>query len=350
MTNLATQQDQMVLLTGDEIVDILSGREVETVQIVQAAYQIHSLGDSELPHSTFLRFPNRERERIIALTAYLGGDFQVAGLKWIASFPDNIHQGIERASATLILNDMRNGRPKAILESSVISAKRTAAGAALAADKLLEDKPLLKAGIIGCGLINFETFQFLMSLRPELQTLLVYDVDQGRAEQYKRKCQELAPHVKILLMPEMESILAQADVVALATTAVKPHIQDLSMCSPDTVILHTSLRDISADAILAADNVVDDIDHCCRAQTSVHLAEQQSGDRTFIRATIGDILLGKARAKERGKPVVYSAFGLGILDIALGEYVYQRALEHQAGTRIGSFFPASWLEREISNS
>ncbi|WP_195571642.1 2,3-diaminopropionate biosynthesis protein SbnB [Paenibacillus sp. 1001270B_150601_E10] len=345
MNSVAIEKGQMVLLTGDEIVDILLGQELDTIRLVQAAYQTHSLGDSELPHSTFLRFPERERDRIIALTAYLGGDFNVAGLKWIASFPDNIHQGLERASATLILNAMENGRPKAIMESSVISAQRTAAGAALAADRLLEDKPLHVAGMIGCGLINYETFRFLRSVRPEMKTLLVYDLDLARAEQYRSKCQEYASDIQIVLKSNMEEILAEADVISLATTAVQPHIHDLTMLKPDSVILHTSLRDISAEAILTVDNVVDDVDHCCRAQTSVHLAEQHSGNRTFIRCTLGDILLGNARPREHGKPVVYSAFGLGILDIALGEYVYTRALEQDKGTQIGSFFPKSWLDR-----
>ncbi|MDK8181886.1 2,3-diaminopropionate biosynthesis protein SbnB [Paenibacillus sp. UMB4589-SE434] len=345
MSSVAIEQGQMVLLTGDEIVDILQGHEQETIKLVQAAYQTHSLGDSELPHSTFLRFPKQERDRIIALTAYLGGDFNVAGLKWIASFPNNIQQGLERASATLILNAMENGRPKAIMESSVISAQRTAAGAALAADRLWENMPLHTVGMIGCGLINYETFRFLLSVRPEVHTVYVYDVDSARAEQFKRKCQEYAGNIEIVLKPDMTSILAEAEVISLATTAVQPHIHDLSMCSPDSVILHTSLRDISAEAILSVDNIVDDVDHCCRAQTSVHLAEQHSGDRAFIRCTIGDILLGNVRSREQGKPVVYSAFGLGILDIALGEYVYKRALEQQAGTRVGSFFPTNWLER-----
>jgi N-[(2S)-2-amino-2-carboxyethyl]-L-glutamate dehydrogenase len=78
--------DDIILLKGDLMVSLFQGRELEILQAIKSAYQIHAQGDSSLPHSNFLRFPNNEKDRIIALPAYLGGDADIAGLKWIASF------------------------------------------------------------------------------------------------------------------------------------------------------------------------------------------------------------------------------------------------------------------------
>jgi N-[(2S)-2-amino-2-carboxyethyl]-L-glutamate dehydrogenase len=341
--------DDILLLKGDLIVSLFQGRELEILQAIKSAYQIHAKSDSSLPHSNFLRFPNNEKDRIIALPAYLGGDANIAGLKWIASFPGNLALGMERASAVLILNSAKTGHAQAILESSVISAKRTAASAAIGAKQLKGQQKLLVLGLIGTGLINFEIFRFLLNTCPEIETIIVYDLSQERAEQFKEKCHQLSKEVKITIATESSTVFKNSSIVSFATTATKPHILDLSQCQKGTIILHISLRDLSPEIILTADNIVDDIDHASRAQTSIHLAELSTGNRDFIRTTLGDILNGVAPLKQDdSKLTIFSPFGLGILDLALGQLAYKLAIEQNLGKTIESFLPTSWLERSES--
>jgi len=338
--------DDILFLTGNQIIDLFKGREKDIMDVVKRAYQVHAKGDSALPHSSFLRFPNSDRNRIIALPAYLGGDFSTAGIKWIASFPGNLDKNLERASAALILNDLETGRPKAIMESSVISSSRTAASASLAADCLQGSQTIESVGLIGCGLINYETFRFLYVARPDIENVYLYDINTDRAEQFRQKCQGLSDQLKITIVSSVDQVFQNAWITALATTAVKPHINDISSCRPGSIILHTSLRDLTPEVILSADNIADDIDHICRAQTSVHIAEQTVGNRQFIRCAIGDIFNGVMKPRPlKDKVAIFSPFGLGILDLAVAELACKLSAENECGMLLPSFFPIPWIQR-----
>jgi ornithine cyclodeaminase len=337
--------DDILIIGADDVLSILTGREIEIMEAVRAAYEAHGRGESSLPHSTFLRFPDDPANRIIALPAFLGGEFQTAGMKWIASFPANREVGMERASAVLIVNSTTTGRPQAIVEGSIISAKRTAASAALAALHLHREPEACRAGLIGCGLINLEIARFLLASRPALTTLHVFDTYRDRALQFKARAEELFRRVEIVVQSEVEAVLSACSLTAFATTAIEPHIRDLSACPPGATILHISLRDLMPEAILLAENIVDDVSHVCRAQTSVHLAEIQTGNHDFIRCTLAEILTGAAPRPEPDSKVVFSPFGLGVLDIALGKLVCDIATRKRLGTVIGSFLPVSWTGR-----
>ena len=337
----------LLILKGNEILSLLAGQERELLQVVRAAYLAHAGGDSSLPHSTFLRFPQEQRNRIIALPAYLGDEFGMAGIKWISSFPGNLEKGLERASAVLILNSIETGRPEAILEGSIISAKRTAASAALAAQVLQPGEQTTVAGLVGCGLINFEIARFLLSSCPRIERFLIHDIDAVRAEQFRSQCRNAFAGIEVEVVEEMGQVFEKSKLVSLATTAAAPHIFDLSRCAPGSTILHISLRDLSPEVILTCDNVVDEVDHVCRAQTSVHLAEQVAGNRDFIRCTLADVLGQKADARRDEESItIFSPFGLGVLDIAVGKLVCELGLEQQKGTIIQSFMPENWMERK----
>ncbi|MDT7606549.1 MAG: hypothetical protein QOG96_1052, partial [Pseudonocardiales bacterium] len=150
------------VISGAQVQRALAGNEKQIVELVEQTYRVHGDGDSVNPPSYFLRFPDRPSSRIIALPASLGGPFRVDGLKWISSFPGNVAGGLPRASAVLILNDHDTGYPFACLESSIISATRTAASAALAADRLSVGRPRpTRVGFVGTGLIARYIHTFL---------------------------------------------------------------------------------------------------------------------------------------------------------------------------------------------
>ena len=214
--------DDVLIVKGEEVRELLEGQELPVLEAVRRAYTLHAAGESALPHSSFLRFPGDEVNRIIALPAYLGDGFAVAGLKWIASFPGNRQQGLERASAVLILNSCVTGRPEAVLEGSLISAARTAASAAAAA-ALLASVPPERAGLIGLGVINLEIARYLRAVFPRLARVLLYDHHAERAAAAAALLRRQAAGGPAALDVEMASsadeVLRTCPLVSFATTA-----------------------------------------------------------------------------------------------------------------------------------
>ncbi|CAA9430345.1 MAG: 2,3-diaminopropionate for siderophore biosynthesis protein SbnB [uncultured Pseudonocardia sp.] len=310
------------VVAGGQVQRVLRGREKQVVDVVEAAYRWHGAGDSVNPPSYFLRFPDRPTARIIALPASLGGTVRVDGLKWISSFPDNVTAGIPRASAVLILNDHETGYPFACLESSIISAARTAASAALGADRLTQGRPRpTRVGFVGTGLIARYIHTFLAGTGWSFDELGVFDLSADSAAGFRGHLERSGAAGRITLHDDAESLIRASDLVVFATIAGKPHVHDPAWFAHHPVVLHVSLRDLDPRILLDAVNVVDDVEHCLKADTSPHLVEQLTGNRDFLHGTLPDVLEGRITVPA-DRTVVFSPFGLGVLDLAVGKYVY----------------------------
>ncbi|MFF4350268.1 2,3-diaminopropionate biosynthesis protein SbnB [Streptomyces sp. NPDC001530] len=314
------------VISGAQVQRALHGREKQVVELVEATYRVHGAGDSVNPPSYFLRFPDRPSSRIIALPASVGGEVRVDGLKWISSFPENVAAGIPRASAVLILNDHDTGYPFACLESSIISATRTAASAASAADWLSRDRSRpTRVGFFGVGLIARYIHTFLTGTGWSFDDIGVHDLSADSAAGFRCYLEQSGTTGRITVHDSAEQLIRNSDLVVFATVAGEPHVSDPSWFAHNPLVLHVSLRDLAPQILLASTNVVDDIEHCLKADTSPHLAEQLTGNRDFLHGTLDDVMAGRVTVPA-DRPVVFSPFGLGVLDLAVGKYVYDEVV------------------------
>ncbi|MFJ5933384.1 MULTISPECIES: 2,3-diaminopropionate biosynthesis protein SbnB [unclassified Streptomyces] len=328
----------LTVLGAPDVLRRIEGRREECVDAVRRAYLAHDAGESANPHSAFLRFPDRPSSRIISLPAYLGGETETAGIKWIASFPENTRHGLARASAILLLNDIETGYPYACVESSIISATRTAASAVLGAETLIGSRTAGTIGIVGSGLIAGHVTRFLTDLDWKADGYRVFDLRRENAERFAAGLAEHAPEgTDVRAVDTVEEAFRDCDLVVLTTVAGEPHLHDPALLAHNPVVLHLSLRDLAPELVLASQNFTDDIDHAVRERTSLHLTEQRVGHRDFIDGTLADLLRGRV-ARDPGRPAVFSPFGLGVLDLAIGRWAYEGAVADGAGTTVSDFF------------
>lgn len=329
---------EFAVITGTEVRRVLDGDERTVTGVVEAAYRLHGAGLTVNPPSYFLRFPDRPTARIIALPASLGGEAGMDGLKWIASFPENTEYGIPRASAVQILNDPATGYPFAVVEASVISAARTAASAALAADRLTRGRGRpTTVGFFGTGLIARYIHTYLTANGWVFDEIGLHDLNATSLDGFQGYLERTGAPGRITQHDHAEKLITDADLVVFATVASAPHVTEPSWFAHNPLVLHVSLRDLAPEIVLSATNIVDDVEHCLKAATSVHLAEQLAGDRQFVHGTLFDVL-ADAVELPTDRPLVFSPFGLGVLDVAVTKHVYDQLAGREELRVIPGFF------------
>lgn len=325
------------VLTGRTIQGLIDSDIDGCIEVVRAAYLAHEEGRSVNPASVFLTFPDRPNARIIGLPAHLGAPWDVSGIKWISSFPDNVRSSFPRASAVLILNSHEHGYPLACLEASIISAARTAASAVLAARTLRDSKHVRSLGIVGNGLIARYVYRFMLGTEWRIDEVQLYDLDAAASDKFRRQVCDSDRHNTISVATDVASLIESCDVLLFATVAPRPHVQKPELFAHKPLVLHISLRDLAPEILLKANNVVDDVDHVMHASTSPHLAEHLTGGRAFVNGTLADVIRG-AIALDESRCTIFSPFGLGVLDLAVGKWVYDRAVAGRDTVPIEDFF------------
>src|SRR3954467_1263658 len=91
------------------------------VDVIERAFRVKAEGRVFMPPKVMITWsdePGTEEKhgRIMAMPAYVGGEFDVAGLKWIPSVPENpARRGLPRANALVLLSDRETGLPLAVM-------------------------------------------------------------------------------------------------------------------------------------------------------------------------------------------------------------------------------------------
>jgi ornithine cyclodeaminase len=129
-----------LLSTGDYLMGGKSGNE-------------HGICMNFPKESPFEDFPLNDAKdrRFMAMPAYLGGRFHIAGQKWYGSNGRNVGRGQPRSILMLTLNDVETGQPLAYMSANLLSAMRTGGMPGLAAELLAKpDTSVLS--LIGPGM------------------------------------------------------------------------------------------------------------------------------------------------------------------------------------------------------
>lgn len=308
---------------------------------VREALRCHAQQTFVQPLKPYIRPKGRGQEheggRFIAMPAYVGGDLNYAGIKWIAGFPANVQRGLPRASGLLALNSCDDGRLLALMPCETLSARRTGAVAAISFDHLAPPGPQ-SVGVIGSGPIGRSVIEALLDKESgsrDIRTIHVCDLRRERAEQLAAIVSGRFS-VAIQVHEDPKPCVEQSNVIIPATTGSKEYIESGWMRNDGWLFVGLSLDDARPEILLSADKViVDDWEQACREEKLLHrLVQQGRFSRERLYATLGEIIVGKPGREKPTERIYVNPMGMAVEDVATGARIYEKAIVAGAGRRL----------------
>jgi len=316
----------MYYLSEQDVAD-LNPSWSEIVSVLRQAATTVAKGDFAQPVKPYLRYRD-PINRIIAMPAFVGGSVDMSGLKWIASFPGNLAHGLPRAHALTILNEAATGRPLAVIDSSSLSAIRTAGVSGLMIEEFLRrrgDLGPLRVGMTGFGPIGQRHLQMLQGLFPgRLGEVVVCDVNPSRRV-------NPPAGLTVRFCSDWREAYQGAQLFLTCTTSRERYI-DLPP-APGSLHLNVSLRDyLPSMGRKFTRIVVDEWEEVCRENTDIQAMHDQTGLREedvcdLFQVCTADALKGIGPTDS----VMFNPMGMAVFDVAVAALYYRDAVERNVG-------------------
>jgi len=291
----------------------------KSVAVIEYAVKCLKNQDFAQPIKPYLRY-REPQNRIIAMPAFIGGDINLAGIKWIASFPDNIKKGIPRAHSVVILNNADTGEPVGMINTPLLSVIRTASVTGLVIDAYQKTRELsgLKVGITGFGPIGKYHLDMVLALMGDkIESVRIFDLRPIDSE-------DLPKDDRVEVVSSWEDAYLDADIFMTCTVSKAAYIDKAP--KPGSLHLNVSLRDYTTETYewFKEAMIVDDWEEVCREQTDIemmHLEKglQEQGTKSIIEVVEENCLADYALET----PIMFNPMGMAVFDIALGSHYYQ---------------------------
>ncbi len=312
----------MLFLREEDVRRLLPMR--EAIRLVREAFLGLAAGTSH----------NQPRRRLwlaggAVLHSMAGAHGKYFGTKVYSTHP------VHGAHFLFWLCDAATARPLALFEANWLGQIRTGAATGLATD-LLATPHAATLGIIGSGFQARSQLAAVLQVRP-IRRVRVWSRDRLKREEFAQNC-EREHGVRVEAVDSAEQALCEAAIVITATSARDP-VLEASWIGPGVHLNaigsnHPKHRELPDKLIWRADLIAVD---------SLEQARIESGD-LLLAVPPGEwnrlpiVELASVAAKQAGRTApsqvtLFKSNGLGVEDVAVAGYVYERALETGAGRR-----------------
>ncbi len=341
------------------------------VEAMEEMFKLMKVGDYRMggangnSHGSMVMFPEKSPfpempvdgpdRRFMAMPAYLGGKFDMAGMKWYGSNAANKEKGLPRSILMLTLNDKDTGAPLAFMSANILSAYRTGAVPGVGF-KYFAKEDAETIGIIGPGVMSKTALAAAVAVRPTLKNVKVKGRGKASLQKFVDHAKKEYPELNIYAVDTIEEAVRDSDIVSVSTSSptgdpsLYPYIAE-EWIKPGAIIESTAALRFDDDFIINRARTVTDNIMLYEAWEeemkpnayntipipAVHVEDLIAEGKMKPEQIddLGDVLLGNIPVhRKEDEIVIYSVGGMPTEDVAWGSMVYRNALEKGIGTKL----------------
>jgi alanine dehydrogenase len=321
-----------LILTRRDVAALLSIE--ECTEAVEHVFKLYGEGKTQAPG-------------VLGMHAHDGGFHIKTGVlqlnrpyfaaKINANFPQNPKRlGLPTIQGVIVLSDADNGYPLAVMDSTEITAQRTAAATAVAAKHLArpESKTLT---ICGCGIQGRISLRALMGLF-QLEQVFAYDVDSTRSQKFANDLStELA--IAIKAVDQLEGATLQSDICVTCTPS-RQFFLKREHISPGTFVAavgadNEDKQELDPTLLARSKVVADLVEQCATIGELHHALDQKVMTKDQVHAELGEVVAAtKPGRTSSDEVIVFDSTGMALQDVVTSALVYEKARQQGIGTTI----------------
>lgn len=299
--------------------------------------------------------PTADR-RLMAMPAYLGGDFQTCGVKWYGSNIANREKGLPRSILMLTLSDIDTAAPLAYMSANLLSAYRTGAIPGVGARHLAR-KDAKVIGLLGPGVMGKTTVSAFMAACHHIDTIKIKGRGQKSLDDFIGWVKETFPQItNIQVVDSIEDVVRGSDLVTYCNSGetgdpttypivkrewVKPgaFLAMPASCSLDEGMEGPGVRKVLDNTRLyeAWFEELPKPAHNCVPLVGVRFMDMIA-DGQLDKAEledIGKIVANEAPGRQNDEEIIImSVGGMPVEDIAWATVIYRNAIEKGIGVKL----------------
>lgn len=319
----------MKFISQEVVAEIFKGNADALFEVVEDAFMKYLHGDVLFPDKISQIFDQKTQNRINCMPATLLGDDMVCGMKWVSVFPTNASKGIQNVTGLMVLSEIENGFPIAVIDGTLATKMRTSAVGCVAA-KYLAPSKVEKIGIIGSGEEARMHFALLKHMFPTIKECRVSSRKAESEEAFIARFNDIVKDVNFVACGnDSHKCAADADIIVTAISGQAPVLKAKNVTKGSLYIHVGGWEDEFEVALKAKKIVCDDWEASKhRTQTICRMYKEGILKDHDIYANLSDLISGRKKGRENDEEFIYfNSVGLSYIDLNFANYIYKEAIK-----------------------